>query len=83
MSIEKLPASLTANESPRASATTRLINLFPGVFAPLFPRIAQVADAVVRGLHRGASRVWVPGRLRPVFFVMRLLPQAIWRRMPR
>ncbi|MGW4339075.1 SDR family NAD(P)-dependent oxidoreductase [Rhodococcus koreensis] len=44
---------------------------------------AQVADATVRGLRRSASRVWVPGRLRPVFFVMRLLPQAIWRRMPR
>jgi short-subunit dehydrogenase len=51
--------------------------------APMSSTPAQVADAVVRGLHRGASRVWVPGRLRPVFFVMRLLPQAIWRRMPR
>ncbi|WP_009473505.1 SDR family NAD(P)-dependent oxidoreductase [Rhodococcus sp. JVH1] len=51
--------------------------------APMSSTPAQVADAVVRGLHRSASRVWVPGRLRPVFFVMRLLPQAIWRRMPR
>ncbi|MEN0134820.1 MAG: SDR family NAD(P)-dependent oxidoreductase [Rhodococcus sp. (in: high G+C Gram-positive bacteria)] len=51
--------------------------------APMSSTPAQVADAVVRGLRRGASRVWVPGRLRPVFFVMRLLPQAIWRRMPR
>ncbi|BAH48814.1 SDR family NAD(P)-dependent oxidoreductase [Rhodococcus opacus] len=51
--------------------------------APMSSTPGQVADAVVRGLYRGASRVWVPGRLRPVFFVMRLLPQAIWRRMPR
>ncbi|MDJ0419113.1 SDR family NAD(P)-dependent oxidoreductase [Rhodococcus opacus] len=51
--------------------------------APMSSTPAQVADAVVRGLHRGESRVWVPGRLRPVFFVMRLLPQAVWRRMPR
>ncbi|PBC44828.1 oxidoreductase [Rhodococcus sp. ACS1] len=51
--------------------------------APMSSTPAQVADATVRGLRRGASRVWVPGRLRPVFFVMRLLPQAIWRRMPR
>ncbi|MBV6756118.1 SDR family NAD(P)-dependent oxidoreductase [Rhodococcus opacus] len=51
--------------------------------APMSSTPGQVADAVVRGLRRGAGRVWVPGRLRPVFFVMRLLPQAIWRRMPR
>ncbi|MFZ2177186.1 MAG: SDR family NAD(P)-dependent oxidoreductase [Rhodococcus sp. (in: high G+C Gram-positive bacteria)] len=51
--------------------------------APMSSNPTQVADAVVRGLRRGASRVWVPGLLRPVFFVMRLLPQAVWRRMPR
>jgi short-subunit dehydrogenase len=51
--------------------------------APMSSTPGQVADAVVRGLRSGAGRVWVPGRLRPVFFVMRLLPQAIWRRMPR
>ncbi|MCQ4120057.1 SDR family NAD(P)-dependent oxidoreductase [Rhodococcus tibetensis] len=51
--------------------------------APMSSTPAQVADAVVRGLRRGSARVWVPGRLRPVFFVMRLLPQALWRRMPR
>jgi len=27
--------------------------------------------------------VWVPWILRPVFAVMKLLPQSIWRRMPR
>ncbi|MET8878717.1 oxidoreductase, partial [Nocardia sp. NPDC004604] len=31
----------------------------------------------------GAGRVWVPGILRPVIFAIRLLPQPIWRRMPR
>ncbi len=51
--------------------------------APFSSTPDQVADAVVKGLRRGASRVWVPRVLRPVFFAMRLLPQAIWRRMPR
>lgn len=51
--------------------------------APLSSTPGQVADVVVRGLHRRAGAVWVPGVLRPVFFGLRLLPQAIWRRMPR
>lgn len=51
--------------------------------APFSSTPGQVADAVVRGLRRGAGRVWVPRILQPVFFAMRLLPQPIWRRMPR
>lgn len=51
--------------------------------APMSSTAPQVADAVVGALHRKKRVVWVPGTLRPVFFVMRLLPQAIWRRMPR
>lgn len=51
--------------------------------APMSSTPSQVADAVVRGLNSGATRVWVPRVLQPVFFVMRLLPQTIWRRMPR
>ncbi|MEU1549994.1 SDR family NAD(P)-dependent oxidoreductase [Nocardia sp. NPDC005745] len=51
--------------------------------APFSSTPDQVADAVVAGLRRGASRVWVPRILQPVFFAMRLLPQPIWRRMPR
>jgi short-subunit dehydrogenase len=51
--------------------------------APLPSTPPQVADAVVRALHRGRTRVWVPGALRPAYFVARLLPRAIWRRLPR
>ncbi|CAM00042.1 short-subunit dehydrogenase [Saccharopolyspora erythraea NRRL 2338] len=43
----------------------------------------QVADATVKALARRRRVVWVPPVLRLVFAVMRLLPQAIWRRMPR
>ena len=51
--------------------------------APLSSTPPQVADAVAKALRRGSSRVWVPPVLRPAFFGMRLLPQPIWRRLPR
>jgi short-subunit dehydrogenase len=51
--------------------------------APFSSTPAQVASATVRALAKGRSTVWVPPILRPVFFGIRLLPQAIWRRMPR
>ncbi|MEU4341049.1 SDR family NAD(P)-dependent oxidoreductase [Nocardia sp. NPDC023852] len=51
--------------------------------APFSSTPDQVAAAVVKGLRTRAGRVWVPWILRPVFFAMRLLPQPIWRRMPR
>ena len=43
----------------------------------------QVASAVIKGLQTRVSRVWVPHLLRPAAVVMRLVPQSIWRRMPR
>jgi short-subunit dehydrogenase len=52
--------------------------------APFSSTPAQVAAATVRALARGRRRiVWVPPILRPVFFGMKLLPQSVWRRMPR
>ncbi|CAM2881132.1 SDR family NAD(P)-dependent oxidoreductase [Prescottella defluvii] len=51
--------------------------------APFSSTPQQVADAVVHGLRKRTERVWVPTLLRPVFFGMRLLPQFLWRRMPR
>ncbi|TQF68370.1 SDR family NAD(P)-dependent oxidoreductase [Rhodococcus spelaei] len=51
--------------------------------APMSSTPGQVADAVVRALGKGRERVWVPGLLRLAIVVMRLLPQRIWRRMPR
>jgi NAD(P)-dependent dehydrogenase (short-subunit alcohol dehydrogenase family) len=51
--------------------------------APLSSTPAQVADAVADGLDRDRDVVWVPGALRPVFALLRLLPRAVWRRMPR
>lgn len=51
--------------------------------APLSSSPAQVADATARALARGVRSVWVPWALRPIFAGMRLLPQPLWRRLPR
>ena len=51
--------------------------------APLSSTPAQVAEAAARALAAGRRTVWVPWALRPMFFGMKLLPQALWRRMPR
>jgi short-subunit dehydrogenase len=51
--------------------------------APMSSTPPQVAAGTARALARGRRTVWIPWTLRPVFFGMRLLPQSIWRRMPR
>jgi short-subunit dehydrogenase len=50
--------------------------------APFATTPEAVADAVVRGIAAGSAVVYVPPLLRWVFAMMRLLPGAIWRRMP-
>jgi short-subunit dehydrogenase len=51
--------------------------------APLASTPSQVAAATARALARGRRSVWIPWTLRPLFFCMRLLPQFVWRRLPR
>ncbi|GAY11597.1 short-chain dehydrogenase [Pseudonocardia sp. N23] len=51
--------------------------------APLSSTPEQVADATVAALAKERRELWVPAVLRPVFFAMRLLPRAVWRRIPR
>jgi len=51
--------------------------------APLSSTPEQVAGAIARALAKGRRTVWIPWALRPMFFVMRLLPHSVWRRMPR
>ncbi|OBG96461.1 oxidoreductase [Mycobacterium sp. E3251] len=51
--------------------------------APLSSTPAQVAKATARALAKGRRTVWIPWALGPAAAVMRLLPQFIWRRMPR
>jgi decaprenylphospho-beta-D-erythro-pentofuranosid-2-ulose 2-reductase len=50
--------------------------------APFAVGPERVARDVVRGLERGDTVIWSPGALRYVFAIFRLLPQAIWRRLP-
>ncbi len=51
--------------------------------APFSSTPQQVADAVAHGLRSGREQVAVPGLLRLVFIAMRLVPQFVWRRLPR
>ena len=50
--------------------------------APFAVEPDRVASDIVRGVERGQSVIWSPGVLRWVFSVLRLLPQAVWRRLP-
>jgi decaprenylphospho-beta-D-erythro-pentofuranosid-2-ulose 2-reductase len=50
--------------------------------APMSTTPEAVADATVRALAGGAHTVWVPGRLRVLFAILRHLPRALWRRLP-
>jgi len=51
--------------------------------APLPITPAQVAAGTARALAKGRRTVWIPWALGPASVVMRLLPQFVWRRMPR
>ncbi len=49
--------------------------------APMSVAPKQVADATVRAVAGRAHTVWVPGRMRFVFAVLRHLPRSIFRRL--
>ncbi|SDH51563.1 Short-chain dehydrogenase [Actinokineospora alba] len=51
--------------------------------APFSSTPDQVAAATVRALGGKRGEVWVPAVLRPIFGIMRVLPRALWRKMPR
>lgn len=51
--------------------------------APLASTPRQVAAAAARALEKRRRSVWVPRPLGLLAFVMRLLPQSLWRKMPR
>ena len=50
--------------------------------APMATSPEAVAEATVGALGSGAHTVWVPGRLRLVFAILRHLPRGIFRRLP-
>lgn len=52
--------------------------------APFSSTPDQVADAVVRRVRSGRGvELWIPWQLQVLFAVARLVPRAVWRRMPR
>lgn len=52
--------------------------------APFSSTPEQVAEAVVKRIRDGGPvELWIPWKLRVMFFVARFVPRAIWRRMPR
>ncbi|MDT0327757.1 SDR family NAD(P)-dependent oxidoreductase [Nocardiopsis lambiniae] len=51
--------------------------------APFPATPGQVADAVSAGLRSGATTVWAPRVLQPLFAGMRLMPRPLWRRLGR
>lgn len=51
--------------------------------APLPSTPAQVAAATARALAKRRRTVWIPSVLQPLFVCARMLPQLVWRRMPR
>ncbi|HET6734870.1 SDR family NAD(P)-dependent oxidoreductase [Mycobacterium sp.] len=51
--------------------------------APFSRSAPQVADATVRALNGRRSSVWFPWQVGALAVVMRLLPQFVWRRLPR
>lgn len=50
--------------------------------APFAVSVEDVASKVADGMRRGSAIIWVPGILRYVFAVMRILPTFVWRRLP-
>jgi decaprenylphospho-beta-D-erythro-pentofuranosid-2-ulose 2-reductase len=60
-------------------ATRMTAGLAPG---PMATTADAVATDVVTALGKGSDVVWSPAPLKWVFAVLRLLPGALWRRMP-
>lgn len=51
--------------------------------APLSSTPTQVADAVAGALAKGRSEIWVPRSLGVLVLALKLMPRAMWRRLPR
>ena len=51
--------------------------------APFSTTAEAVAEATVRSLQSGnAHTIWVPGKLRYIFALLRHLPRPVYRRLP-
>jgi len=79
-------ADATAATGPRVLVVrpgfvaTRMTEGLPR--APFTTTADAVAEATVHGLHGNAQTVWVPGKLRLIFALLRHLPRPLYRRLP-
>jgi NAD(P)-dependent dehydrogenase (short-subunit alcohol dehydrogenase family) len=51
--------------------------------APFSVRPGRVTDEVIAGLRARREIAWAPAMMRPIYFISRFVPRAIWRRLPR
>ena len=51
--------------------------------APLASTPEQVGAATAAALRAGQATVWIPASLRGLAVALRLIPRAVWRRIPR
>lgn len=50
--------------------------------APFSTTAGAVAAATVKAMAGNKKVIWVPGILRPIFTIFRMLPLAVWRKLP-
>lgn len=50
--------------------------------APFSTTAGAVADATVKAISSDKKVIWVPGILRVVFTIFKMLPLAVWRKLP-
>jgi decaprenylphospho-beta-D-erythro-pentofuranosid-2-ulose 2-reductase len=51
--------------------------------APFSTTPSAVGTAVAAALRAGKESVWVPAQLAPMFALLKNVPRAVWRKMPR
>ena len=49
--------------------------------APFSTTPEKVADLIADGLTKGTEVIWAPPMLKYPFFVFRLLPRSLWRKV--
>jgi decaprenylphospho-beta-D-erythro-pentofuranosid-2-ulose 2-reductase len=65
---------------PPGACADKMTALQPA--APLSSTPDAVAFSIIKGIRRDAHTIWAPRSLRPVHWLLRLLPRPVFRRLP-